>query len=123
MVGGLFDAFVWVVDPRDLENELAVKFESSAWNVDALICHDDSLASEVKRIVSRPSFRPRRMVKVAGFDGLGTEGEDSRGMVSVRQPFKLIVETALKLLLRRISDSSSPSMKVMFPGTVIGPRR
>jgi len=67
---------------------------------DAIVCHNDATATLMPRTV-----------KVAGFDGLDTQRD--RRFPTIRQPIRLLAETALAALLERIQKPDLPPRQIL----------
>ena len=67
---------------------------------DAIVCHNDATAMMLPR-----------SVKVAGFDGLTTQGK--RKFPTIHQPIDLLAETAIATLLERIRKPNTPPRQIL----------
>ena len=67
---------------------------------DAIVCHNDATAMMLPR-----------SIKVAGFDGLATQGK--RKFPTIHQPLDLLAETAISTLLERIRKPNTPPRQIL----------
>ena len=68
---------------------------------DVVVCHNDQTAAKLPR-----------SVKVAGFDGLASDG--TRRFPSIHQPIRQIAETAITSLLERIRHPTIPPRQILL---------
>jgi len=87
------------LDPND--KKTLTKTLSGKNAFDALVCHNDQTASRLPK-----------SVKVAGFDGL--DPDDGRRFPTMRQPVKILAETAIATLLERIRLPRLPPRQILL---------
>ena len=82
-------------DPKALKKALAAKPMP-----DVVVCHNDQTAAKLAAYV-----------RVAGFDGLDSDGPSA--FPTVRQPIRQIAETAIDALLERIENPKMPPRMIL----------
>ena len=101
------DRNILCFSPRD--KEALKKALSKKQPPDAVVCHNDATAELMPR-----------SVKVAGFDGLDTQGK--RKFPTIHQPIELLAETAIATLLERIKRPRLPPRQILINADKISGR-
>jgi DNA-binding LacI/PurR family transcriptional regulator len=87
---------------------------------DAIFCGNDHMALAVAEVARfELGLRIPEDVSLVGFDNVGPAAWSSFALTTFTQPVKLMVESAVDLMMGQIADPGSPVQRIVVPGDLI----
>lgn len=100
------------IDPDDFKT--LEKFFKRKDRPDAVVCRNDPLAARLIQVLSKLKIRVPKSIMIAGFDDADFARYLSPSLTSIRQPIRLIAETATAALLSRIRHPDAPPKAIQL---------
>ena len=86
---------------------------------DAFVCRNDPLAAQLLQTLGTLGFKVPDKVRVAGFDDAKIAKLLNPPLTTIRQPVKLLAETAVESLLQRIRNPDLAPRAILLDAQLV----